>query len=175
MASPADSETWMTLVVQPNDTNPLGTLHGGRLLYWMDECSSIAATKHSRAVVVTVSVDGVSFRHAIELGSVVTIRARVTRTFRTSMEVFVEVWAENIPRNQRIKCNEAYYTFVALDERKQPLVVPDVVPTNEEERRLFDGAMRRRQLRLILAGKLKAEDADALRALFMPENPDSKK
>ncbi|MCS6917844.1 MAG: acyl-CoA thioesterase [Chitinophagales bacterium] len=170
MASPADSETWMTLVVQPNDTNPLGTLHGGRLMYWMDECSAIAATKHSRAVVVTVSVDGVSFKHAIELGSVVTIRARVTRTFRTSMEVFVEVWSEHIPRNLRMKCNEAYYTFVALDEAKRPLPVPDLLPTTAEEQRLYDGALRRRQVRLILAGKMKAEDANELKALFLPEN-----
>src|SRR6266480_2778586 len=111
--TPSETETIMTQVVQPNDTNPIGSLHGGTLLYWMDECSAIAATKHSRAVVVTVSVDGVSFSKAIEIGSFVTIKAKVTRTFRTSMEVFIEVWAENIPRNTKEKCNEAYYTFVA--------------------------------------------------------------
>src|SRR5437016_1244910 len=115
--TPSQTETIMTQVVQPNDTNPIGSLHGGRLLYWMDECSAIAATKHSRAVVVTVSVDGVSFSKSIELGSFVTIKAKVTRTFRTSMEVFIEVWAEKIPTGALMKCNEAYYTFVGLDEK----------------------------------------------------------
>jgi acyl-CoA hydrolase len=165
--TPAQTETIMTQVVQPNDTNPLGSLHGGRLLYWMDECSAIAATKHSRAVVVTVSVDGVSFTKAIEIGSFVTIKAKVTRTFRTSMEVFIEVWAENIPKNTKMKCNEAYYTFVALDEKGHPIPAPEIHPETEEERRLYDGAIRRRQVRLILGGKMKVEDAAELRALFM--------
>ena len=97
--TPAQTETIFTQVVQPNDTNPLGNLHGGRLLYWMDECSAIAATKLSRAVVVTVSVDGVSFKNSIDVGDIVVIKAKVTRTFRTSMEVFIEVWSENIPNN----------------------------------------------------------------------------
>jgi len=136
------------------------------LLYWMDECSAIAAMKHSRAVVVTVSVDGVSFKNAIELGSFVTIKSRVTRTFRTSMEVFIEVWAENIVKNTKIKCNEAYYTFVGLHEQGHPLPVPEIHPETEDEKRLYDGAIRRRQVRLILGGKMKVEDAAELRALF---------
>jgi acyl-CoA hydrolase len=165
--TPSQTETIMTQVVQPNDTNPIGSLHGGTLLYWMDECSAIAATKHSRAVVVTVSVDGVSFSKAIEIGSFVTIKAKVTRTFRTSMEVFIEVWAENIPKNTKIKSNEAYYTFVALSEIGHPIPVPEIHPETEQEIRLYDGAIRRRQVRLILGGKMKVEDAAELRALFM--------
>jgi acyl-CoA hydrolase len=168
-ATPAQTETIMTQVVQPNDTNPLGSLHGGRLLYWMDECSAIAATKHSRAVVVTVSVDGVSFKNSIDVGDIVSIKAKVTRTFKTSMEVFIEVWAENIPKNEKIKCNEAYYTFVALDERRHPHPVHEIFPETEEEQRLYDGAIRRRQVRLILGGKMKVEDANELRALFLKE------
>ena len=156
----------MTQVVQPNDTNPLGNLHGGKLMYWMDECSAISATKHSRAIVVTVSVDGVSFKNPIELGSFVTIIAKVTRTFRTSLEVFIEVWSENIPKDTKIKCNEAYYTFVALDEKGSPVSVPEIHPETDEEKRLYDGAIRRRQVRLILGGKMKVEDAAELRALF---------
>ncbi|HYV91047.1 MAG TPA: acyl-CoA thioesterase [Chitinophagales bacterium] len=167
LRTPAQTETIMTQVVQPNDTNPVGSLHGGTLLYWMDECSAIAATKHSRAVVVTVSVDGVSFSKAIEIGSFVTIKAKVTRTFRTSMEVFIEVWAENIPKNTRMKSNEAYYTFVALSEIGHPIPVPEIHPETEEEKRLYDGAIRRRQVRLILSGKMKVEDAAELKALFM--------
>lgn len=166
--TPSLTETIMTQVVQPNDTNPVGSLHGGRLLYWMDECSAIAATKHSRAVVVTVSVDGVSFKNPIDVGNLVTIVAKVTRTFRTSMEVFIEVWAENIPKNTRIKCNEAYYTFVAFDEQRKPLPVQEIFPESAEEQRLYDGAIRRRQVRLILGGKMKVEDAAELRALFFP-------
>lgn len=159
----------MTQVVQPNDTNPLGNLHGGKLMYWMDECSAISATKHSRAIVVTVSVDGVSFKNPIELGSFVTIIAKVTRTFRTSLEVFIEVWSENIPKDTKIKCNEAYYTFVALDEKGSPVAVPEIHPETDEEKRLYDGAIRRRQVRLILGGKMKVEDANELRALFMKD------
>lgn len=165
--TPSQTETIMTQVVQPNDTNPLGNLHGGVVMYWMDECSAISATKHSRAIVVTVSVDGVSFRNPIELGSFVTIKAKVTRTFRSSMEVFIEVWSENIPKNTRIKSNEAYYTFVALDEHGTPIQVNDIHPETEEEKRLYDGAIRRRQIRLILGGKMKVDDANELRALFI--------
>jgi acyl-CoA hydrolase len=167
--TPALTQTIMTQVVQPNDTNPLGNLHGGKLMYWMDECSAISATKHSRAIVVTVSVDGVSFKNAIELGSFVTIISKVTRTFRTSMEVFIEVWSENIPKNKKIKCNEAYYTFVALDEHGSPVSVPEIFPQTDEEKRLYDGAIRRRQVRLILGGKMKVDDAAELRALFIKD------
>jgi acyl-CoA hydrolase len=167
--TPAQTETIFTQVVQPNDTNPLGNLHGGRLLYWMDECSAIAATKLSRAVVVTVSVDGVSFKNSIDVGDIVVIKAKVTRTFRTSMEVFIEVWSENIPKNEKVKCNEAYYTFVALDDARRPKLVPELLPETDEEKRLYDGAIRRRQVRLILGGKMKVEDANELRALFMKD------
>jgi len=167
--TPSQSETIMTQVVQPNDTNPLGSLHGGVLLYWMDECSAIASTKLSRAVVVTVSVDGVSFQNPINIGEIVSIKAKVTRTFRTSMEVFIEVWSENIVKNQKLKCNEAYYTFVALDENKRPKPVPEIHPETAEEQRLYDGAIRRRQVRLILGGKMKVEDENELRALFMKD------
>jgi acyl-CoA hydrolase len=167
--TPTESETIFTQIVQPNDTNTLGNLHGGTLLYWMDNCSAISATKLSRAVVVTVSVDGVSFSHSIDLGSVVTIKARVTRTFRSSMEIFIEVWSEDIVKDIKIKCNEAYYTFVALDEHGKPKQVAEIFPETAEEKRLYDGALRRRQLRLILGGKMKVEDANELRALFMKD------
>jgi acyl-CoA hydrolase len=167
--TPTQTETIFTQMVQPIDTNPLGNLHGGRLLYWMDECSAIAATKLSRAVVVTVSVDGVSFKNSIDVGDIVVIKSKVTRTFRTSMEVFIEVWSENIPKGEKVKCNEAYYTFVALDDSRRPKPVPEIHPESEEEKRLYDGAIRRRQVRLILGGKMKVEDANELRALFMKE------
>lgn len=156
----------MTELVLPNDTNTLNNLRGGMVLHWMDIASAISAQKHSNSVVVTAAVDNVSFKNAIKLGNVVTIRAQVTRTFRTSMEVFIEVWAENIPLKKKYKSNEAYYTFVALDAEGTPIEVPQVLTETEEEKKLFEGALRRRQLRLILAGRMKPDEATELKALF---------
>ncbi len=164
---PADSLTNMTEIVLPNDTNTLNNLMGGRLLHWMDIASAIAAQKHSNCIVVTAAVDSVSFKEPIKLGDVVNIKAWVTRAFKTSMEVFIEVWAENIPRGEKIKCNDAYYTFVALDSRNKPVLVPELIPQSSEEIEKFAGALRRRQLRLVMAGKIKPEDALELKNLFL--------
>ncbi len=157
----------MNELVLPNDTNTLGNLMGGRLLHWMDICAAIAAQKHSNHIVVTASVDSVSFKESIRLGDVVTLQAWVTRAFNTSMEVFIEVFAQDIPRGEKIKCNEAYYTFVALDGRQKPAVVPQLEILNDEEKQKFQGALRRRQVRLILAGKMKPEEATELKNLFL--------
>jgi acyl-CoA hydrolase len=165
--TPRESLTTMNEIVLPNDTNTLNNLMGGRLLHWMDICAAIAGQKHSNQIVVTASVDSVSFKESIRLGDVVTLNARVTRAFNTSMEVFIEVWAENIPRGEKIKCNEAYYTFVALDGRQNPIAVPQITPESEDEKQKFDGALRRRQIRLILAGKMKPQDAKELKDLFL--------
>lgn len=165
--SPSDSYTVMNEIVLPNDTNTLGNLMGGKLLHWMDICAAISAQKHSNQIVVTASVDSVSFSESIKLGDVVTLEAYVSRAFKTSMEIFIEVYAENIPRGEKIKCNEAYYTFVALDSRQKPIEVPELVPETEDNIRKFDGALRRRQIRLILAGKMKPGDATELKNLFL--------
>lgn len=165
--NPSDSLTMMTEIVLPNDTNTLNNLMGGRLLHWMDIASAIAAQKHSNSIVVTAAVDTVSFKEPIKLGDVVNIKAWVTRSFKSSMEVFIEVWAENIPRGEKIKCNDAYYTFVALDSRNKPIQVPVLEPQTPEEIEKYDGALRRRQLRLVLAGKIKPEEAVELKNLFM--------
>ena len=157
----------MNELVLPNDTNTLGNLMGGRLLHWMDICAAIAAQKHSNHIVVTASVDSVSFKESIRLGDVVTLQAWVTRAFNTSMEVFIEVFAQDIPRGEKIKCNEAYYTFVALDGRQKPAAVPQLEIVNNEEKEKFEGALRRRQVRLILAGKMKPEEATELKNLFL--------
>ena len=164
---PKDSLTIMTEIVLPNDTNSLNNLMGGRLLHWMDIASAIAAQKHSNSIVVTASVDSVSFKEPIKLGDVVNIKAWITRTFNTSMEVFTEVWAENIPKGRKIKSNDAYYTFVALDSENKPIPVPTVTPQTELEREKYDGALRRRQLRLVLAGKIKPDEAIELKNLFI--------
>jgi acyl-CoA hydrolase len=164
--SPQDSHTIMNELVLPNDTNTLNNLMGGRLLHWMDIASAISAQKHCNRIVVTASVDNVSFKAPIKLGDVVSIEARVTRAFTTSVEVRMDVWAQNIPSGTKVKSNEAYYTFVALDKDGQKTTVPELIPETEKEQALFEGALRRRQLRLILGGKMNPNDATELKALF---------
>lgn len=161
---PSDSYTIMNEIVLPNDTNTLNNLMGGRLLHWMDIVAAISAQKHSNNIVVTASVDGVSFKEPIRLGDVVTLEAYVTRSFNTSMEVYIEVFAQNIPRNEKYKCNDAYYTFVAIDSRNKPVVVPTIEPQTDLEKVKYDGALRRRQIRLVMAGKLKKDEATELLA-----------
>jgi acyl-CoA hydrolase len=132
----------------------------------MDIASAIAAGKHSNAVVVTASVDNVSFENPIKLGDVVTITAKVTRVFNTSLETHIEVWAENLPTQTRYRCNEAYYTFVALDSNGKPKKVNPLQAETDEEVKQYEGAKRRRELRLVLAGRMKASEAHELKELF---------
>jgi acyl-CoA hydrolase len=157
----------MTELVLPNDTNLFGNLMGGRLMYWMDIASALSATRHCASPVVTASVDNISFTNPIKLGNVVHIEAKVTRAFSTSMEVHMDVWGEDIVQQHRYKSNEAYYTFVALDPHGKPKPVPSLVAETPEEIALYESALRRRQLRLILGGKMKPEDAVELKGLFM--------
>ncbi len=163
-----DSLTIMTELVLPNDTNVFGNLMGGRLMYWMDIAAALSAQKHCNAPVVTASVDNISFENPIKLGNVVHIEAKVTRAFNSSMEVHMKVWGEDLTQQYKYKSNEAYYTFVALDPNRNPRPVPGLIAETDEEKKLFDGALRRRQLRLILGGKLKPDDATELKALFTP-------
>ena len=167
--TPLESEVVMTELVLPNDTNTFGNLMGGRLLYWMDIAAALAAMKHCGSPVVTASVDNISFEAPIKLGNVVHIEAKVSRAFNTSMEVHLNVWGEDVLHQYRYKSNEAYYTFVALDPNGKPRVVPQLVPQTEEEKKLHEGALRRRQVRLILGGKMKPDDANELRALFVTD------
>ena len=170
--SPKESHTIMNELVLPNDTNSINNLMGGRLLHWMDIAAAISAQKHCNRIVVTASVDNVSFKHPIKLGDVVTIEAKVSRAFNTSVEVRLDVWAQNIPSGSKVKSNEAYYTFVALNQDGNPMRVPELIPETIEDTLLFDGALRRRQLRLILGGKMKPDDATELKALFVSEQKD---
>ncbi len=161
-----DSLIQMTELVLPNDTNTFGNLMGGRLMYWMDIAAALSCMKHCAAPVVTASVDNISFENPIKLGNVVHIEAKVSRAFNTSMEVHMRVWGEDPVQQYRYKSNEAFMTFVALDPNGNSRPVPPITVDTEEEKRLYDGALRRRQLRLILGGKMKPEDADELKALF---------
>ena len=162
----SDSTVFMSELVLPNDTNYYGSLMGGRLMYWMDTAAAMAAGKHCKFPAVTVSADNISFQASIKLGNVVQIEAKVTRTFNTSMEIHITVWGEDLTQQYRYKSNEAYFTFVALDPNGKPRSVPEVLPETEEEKRLYESALRRRQLRLILAGKMKPDEATELKALF---------
>lgn len=164
--TPKESFVSMTELVLPNDTNTLNNLMGGKLMHWMDVVSAIAGQKHCNSIVVTASVDNISFRSPIQLGNVVTLRARVTRAFTSSVEIRIDVEAENIPEGKRFDSNSAYFTFVAVDKNGHPVEVPEVVPETDEERELYNGALRRRQLRLILAGRMKPEDAKELKSIF---------
>lgn len=164
--TPSESACVTTEIVLPNDTNTLGNLMGGKLLHWMDVCAAIAAHRHCSRVVVTASVNNVAFNQPIRLGEIVTLTAKVSRAFTSSMEVFIEVWVEDNVSNLKKKCNEAIYTFVAVDQVGNPINVPSIVPESDEEKARFDGALRRRQLSLILAGKMKPAEATELKALF---------
>ncbi|MBO0933651.1 acyl-CoA thioesterase [Fibrella aquatilis] len=162
----SESHTIMTEMVLPNDTNTLNNLMGGRLLHFMDIAAAIAAQKHSNRVVVTASVDNVSFAEPIRLGNIVTMKAQVTRAFSSSMEVFIEVWAEDIPAGVRVSTNSAFYTFVAVDQSGRPIEVPPVIAETDDEKSRYESALRRRQLRLVLAGRMKPQEATELRALL---------
>jgi len=164
--TPNDSVTIMTDSVLPSETNPLNNLFGGELLARMDRAASIAAQRHSRRIVVTASVNHVAFNRSIPLGSVVTVEAKVSRAFSTSMEIYIDVWIEDRKSGFKSKANEAIYTFVAVDDKGNPVKVPEIKPETKEEQIRFEGALRRKQLSLVLAGKMKADDATELKALF---------
>jgi acyl-CoA hydrolase len=157
----------MNEIVLPNDTNTFGNLMGGRLMYWMDIAAGISAGKHCNAPSMTASVDNLSFKNPIKLGNVVHIEAQVSRAFTTSMEIHIKVWGEDLLHQYRYESNEAYFTFVALDPTGKPRAVPELIPETEIEKKLYEGALRRRQIRLILGGKMKPADANELKALFV--------
>jgi len=158
-----------TKIVLPNDTNTLGNLFGGQLLAWMDVIASVSAHRHSKRVVVTASVNNVSFQKPIKHASIITLEAKVSRAFNSSMEIFVDVFVEDQVTGLLEKSNEAIYTFVAVDQNGGPIQVPELIPETEQEKERYEGALRRKQLSLILAGKMKATEATELKNLFLGE------
>jgi acyl-CoA hydrolase len=162
----SDSLSIKSEMIMPNDTNTLGNLMGGNLMRMVDVIGAIAAQKHSNRIVVTASIDNVSFTNVVPLGDVVTLEAKVTRAFNTSMEVVVTVYTENIPAGTKKQTNQAFLTFVAVDQSGRPIEIADAIPETEEEKSFYEAALRRRQLRLILAGRMQPNDATELRALF---------
>ena len=163
---PSDSKTTVTDLVLPSETNAIHTLFGGELLARMDRAASITAQRHSERIVVTASVNHVAFNHAIPLGSIVTIEAKVSRAFKSSMEVYLDVWYTDNNFNAPIKANEAIFTFVAVDENRRPVEIPELIPESEQEIKRYEGALRRRQLSLVLAGKMKPKEATELKSIF---------
>ncbi|MCF8322117.1 MAG: acyl-CoA thioesterase [Flavobacterium sp.] len=164
---PSESLTVLTDMVLPSETNALNHLFGGELLARMDRAACISAGRHSRQICVTASVNHVAFNKSIALGSVVIVEAKVSRAFKTSMEVYLDVWVEDRESGAKIKSNEAIYTFVAVDEQGKPVEVPEIAPETELEIQRFDAALRRKQLSLLLAGKIKPAEATELKALFL--------
>ncbi len=164
--TPTQSRTIMTDLVLPSETNPLNNLFGGELLARMDRAASIAARRHSRRIVVTASVNHVAFNRSIPLGSVVTVEAKVSRAFKSSMEVYIDVWLDDMESGIKTKANEAIYTFVAVDESGRPVKISELNPESDLEKERFNAALRRKQLSLVLAGKMKPNDATELKALF---------
>ena len=164
--TPLESRTIITDLVLPSETNPIGNMFGGELLARMDRAAGIAARRHSRRITVTASVNHVAFNKMIPLGSVVTVEAKVSRAFKSSMEIYMDVWIEDRESGMRSKANEAIYTFVAVDEMGSPVPVPPVKPETDLEKERYDAALRRRQLSLVLAKKMDPKDATELKALF---------
>lgn len=163
----SESQTIMTEIVMPNDTNPLNHLMGGNLMRWMDIACGICAGKHCEAHVVTASVDHVSFSTPIKMGEVITIKASITRAFTTSVEVYVEVFSSNMKGGESRMSNHAYFTFVAVDDVSgMPIPVPKLLPLTRDEQRMYEGALNRRELRLILGGRMKPGDATNIKLLF---------
>jgi len=139
-----ESEVIMNELVLPNDTNLLGNLLGGRLMHWMDIAGALAASRHSNRVVATVYMESLDFRHPIKVGQLVQLKAKLVWTGRTSMQVKIKVYAEDLQTGEIIKTNQAYMTYVALDDTGRPVEVPKLVPENEEEQMEWLKAEERR-------------------------------
>jgi acyl-CoA hydrolase len=144
------SRSEMTEVVLPQDANALGNILGGRVMHLMDIAAAIAAHRHSNSYVVTASVDHVDFRNPIRVGELIVLKSSVNRVFRTSMEVGVKIFSENILTGERKHTTSAYVTFVAIDENRQPRPVAPLILQSAEDRRRYRQAGQRRRARMAL-------------------------
>jgi len=139
--------------VLPNDANPLGKMLGGRVMHLIDIAGALAATRHSNSHVVTASVDYMDFRFPIDVGEWIVLKSSVNRVFRTSMEVGVKVFAENVLTGEQKHTSSAYVTFVAIDHNRKPKPVPPLILETVGDRRRYDEAGERRRMRLALRHK----------------------
>ncbi|MDG1914396.1 MAG: acyl-CoA thioesterase [Crocinitomix sp.] len=163
---PQDSISTSTKVVLPNDTNTIGKLFGGSLLAWIDEIAAVAAHRHSGSLVVTAAINNVSFTKPVDLGAIVTLSAKVSRAFGSSMEVIIDVFIEDRVTGEKTSSNQAILTFVAVDRNGATYKVPEITPETDEEKERYVAALRRRQLSLVIAGRMKPDEATELKALF---------
>ena len=148
-----ESQSEYSEVCLPNDANLLGNMLGGHVMHLVDLCGAIAAMRHARSTVVTASVDQMTFLHPIRVGELVRLKSQVNRVFRTSMEVGVKVWVENLESGELRHTSSAYLTFVALDRAGNRILLTPIVPEDEEERRRFEQAAERRAYRLAFKDK----------------------
>lgn len=137
----------------PNDANGLGNVLGGKVMHLVDLAGALAALRHARRPMVTASVDHMNFLHPVKIGQLILLRSSVNRVFRTSMEVGVKVWVENLQTGAVRHTSSAYLTFVALDEHGQPISIPPVIPETEDEKRRYEEAAQRRGYRLEMRQK----------------------
>lgn len=145
--NPSDSETIKTEVVCPNDTNPMSILQGGRLVEWMDISAAVCAQTHSEKICVTASINQVDFRAAANVGDIITINAKITRAFRSSMEIFVHAYARKVLAGKKYLISEAYFNFVALDENRKAIAVTPILPVTATEKKQFAEALKRKKKR----------------------------
>lgn len=145
---PEDSETVMTEVVCPNDTNPMGMLQGGRLVQWMDIAAAVCAQEHAEQICVTSNIYGLNFKIAAQVGDIITIKAKITRAFNSSMEINVKAWRKKVFEKDRVLINEAYFTFVAIGENARPVSVPGIIPASVEEEKEYRKAETRKKQNL---------------------------
>ena len=146
---PSESETIMTEVVYPNDANPMGMLQGGKLIQWMDTASAVCAQTHSERIAVTVSLDKVLFKNPAKVGDIISIKAKMTRAFETSMEIFVQAWARKVISRETHLIMEAYFVFVALDDNAKPTQIPRLIPETNEEKLRYQQALIRKEQKTI--------------------------
>ena len=137
----------------PNDANGLGNVLGGKVMHLVDLAGALAAMRHARMPVVTASIDYMNFLHPVRIGQLILLRSSVNRVFRTSMEVGVKVWVENLMTGLRLHTSSAYLTFVAIDREGNRVPVPAVIPETDDEKRRYEDAARRRQYRLEMRNK----------------------
>lgn len=142
-----DSQSELSEIILPNDANPLGALLGGRMMHWIDMAGALAAHRHSRQYVVTASIDHLDFLFPVRVGDLVILKSSVNRVFRTSMEVGVKAWVENYIADTIHHVSSAYLTFVAVNREGRHLAVPAVIPETGEEKRRYEDAGRRREIR----------------------------
>jgi len=150
-----ETESDYAEICLPNDANSLGSMLGGHVMHLVDLCGAIAAMRHARVPVVTASIDQMTFLHPIRIGELARLKSQVNRVFRTSMEVGVKVWVENLHSGEIKHTSSAYLTFVALDRHGNRVVLPPIVPETADEKRRFEEAAQRRTYRLELKDKKK--------------------